>query len=116
VGYIGDNPAAELLNALSQQDSGGNAVGIEVAVHGDKLIAEQSAQDSGHRLIDIGETARVISQPFVSGKERLELSGVGYAAIMEQLDEQSANVRPDSRCHRVSGKRGANLPSLTGQP
>jgi hypothetical protein len=85
--YIGNNPAAELCDALRQKDSGCNTIGIKVAVDGNELIPEQGAKNSGHCLIHLLKQEGVVCQPLISGEKGVELGWVCDAAIVEQLNE-----------------------------
>ena len=83
---------AELLEHAHEQEGGGDAVGVVVAVHGDGLAALQGPVDAAARLCHPGQQVGVVDE-VVWLEEGLGLGRVDEAAAHEDLGEGLADAK-----------------------
>ena len=81
---------------LGQQNGGGHAVGVEVAIDGDGLAGAQGADDAIRGAVHVGQLKRVAREQVVVGQKRLRLGRLGQAAVVENASQ--------NRMHGVAGR------------
>ena len=85
---VGDRPGAQARERLDEESRGGDAIGIEVAVHGDGLTRPHrldQASDSGLRAGDLRGPAGIVR---LGVEKRFGVGGRPDAPVVQKLGHQ----------------------------
>ena len=109
VGDVGDDLAAERAQRLDQEYRGGHPVGVEIAIHRDRLSRPQRLSQPGDGAVHSFEPEG-IDRVVLGAEEGSHVSRVCYAAIVQHLDNSVIQVW---KAGHVAGWGGwCDLPSF----
>jgi hypothetical protein len=83
---------AHRLKCLHEQRGCRDAVGVEIAVHDDKLTRADRLPDTLHCFRNPDQMERIIESD-AGSQEGIHIVGIGYAAVVEDLSQKAINVR-----------------------